>query len=499
MEKEALKERPPVVVVVGHIDHGKSTLIDYIRKSNITAKESGGITQHIGAYEVLHKGENGTKTITFLDTPGHEAFGSMRSKGTSVADIAILIVSAEDGVKPQTIEAYECIKKSAKPFIVAINKVDSSRANITQTQASLIENEIYLEGLGGDVPYVEISAKTGQNVDELLNLILLAVELEELKGNPNKKAEGIVIESHKDMKKGISATIVIKDGTLHLGEVLASDCVFSPVRLIENDKGEKIQSATFSNPIMISGWNELPETGTLVQAFGTKKEAEIYCQENKNKKAKSSCVSNVIGEEKGLSIPLIIKTDVSGSGDAIVHEIRKIKVDGVYFNIITQGTGDITEADAKRASSHQGTIIIGFNVGVDPQAESIRERENLEIKIFNIIYDLGDYLTILAEERRPRIQTEEITGSAKIIRIFNKTKNTQVIGGKVKEGILKVKEKIKVMRRNECIGMGVIKGLQSQKIDTSEVMEGNEFGAAIETKIELAENDHIEAVETKIV
>ncbi|MCB9806214.1 translation initiation factor IF-2 [Candidatus Nomurabacteria bacterium] len=499
MTKETLQERPPVVVVMGHIDHGKSTLIDYIRKSNITAKESGGITQHIGAYEVAHQSENGEKTITFLDTPGHEAFGSMRSKGTSVADIAVLIVSAEDGVKPQTLEAYEVIKKSGKPFVIAINKIDSPKANIPQTQTSLIENEIYLEGLGGDIPYAEISAKTGQNVDELLDLILLAVELEELKGNPNKKAEGIVIEAHKDMKKGISATIVIKDGTLHVGEVLASDCVFSPVRSIENDKNDKIESATFSNPILISGWSDMPETGSLVQTFENKKEAEAYCQENRENKPKKGGVSHVIGNENGLAIPLIIKTDVAGSGDAIVHEIRKINVDGVYFNIITQGTGNISEANAKRASSHEGTIIIGFHVDADSQAEVIKEREGLDIKIFDVIYDVSDYLKNIAEERRPRIETEEITGSAKILRIFNKTKNTQVIGGKVKEGILKVKEKIKIMRRNEEIGTGMVKGLQSQKVEVSEVTEGNEFGAAIETKVELAESDHIEAFEKKIV
>ena len=256
-------QRPPVIVVMGHIDHGKSALLDYIRKTNVVESESGGITQHISAYELTHN----NRKITFLDTPGHEAFKKMRSRGTEVADIAILVVSAEEGVKAQTLEALECIKESTIPFIVAINKIDKPQANVEKIKQNLIENEIYLEGLGGEIPFVPVSAKTGVGIPELLDMMLLVADLEELSGDKGKSADGIVIESNLDQKKGISASLVIKDGTLKSGMFVVAGDSFSPVRIMEDFKGLPIKEASFSSPIKIVGFNKVPQVGAKFSSF----------------------------------------------------------------------------------------------------------------------------------------------------------------------------------------------------------------------------------------
>lgn len=516
---QTLIERPPIVVIMGHVDHGKSTLLDYIRKSNIVAGESGGITQHVAAYEIIHKTEDGEKCITFIDTPGHEAFSDIRTRGASIADIAILIVSAEDGVKQQTVEAFKAIRESGMPLIVGINKIDSPKADINKTQTSLIENEIYIEGLGGDIPFVEISAKTGVNIPELLDLVLLASELEEFKADPNADAEGFIIEANKDTQKGIIATVIIKNGTLKIGTTIACDNAFSPIRSLENGDGKQVKEATFSAPVRIAGWNESPDLGSSIKVFSNKKDAEKYVQDkliikNKdiNKGGESLDVARdkqaEIGGEKEkaedikeitesntalLRIPIVIKSDVAGSLDAIELQIKKVEVENVEFLIINKSTGNITEADIKQASAREGSIVIGFNVGLGNQAEMLRERDSVTVKTFSIIYDITDYLQTIAEERKPRVETQEILGSAKILRTFSRTKNLQILGGKIKEGTLAVGNKVQIMRRNEEIGKGIIKNLQQQKSEVKEIKDEGEFGAAIETKTELAENDHINA------
>jgi len=488
--KSILVERPPVVVIMGHIDHGKSTLLDFIRKSNIVAGEAGGITQHVAAYEVVHNSENGEKKITFIDTPGHEAFGSIRSRGAKVADIAILLVSAEDGVKQQTVEALKAIVESKTPYIVAINKIDSPKADLNRTKASLIENEVYLEGLGGDIPYAEISAKTGAGIPDLLNLVLLVAELEELKSEQNVPAEGIVVEANKDTKKGIIATVIIKNGSLKIGDTVACDNSFSPIRALTDTNNKKLTTATFSTPIVIAGWSELPMLGSVVKTFSNKKEAEAYSagiHKDENERPVKSKDKNTV------TIPLIIKSDVSGSLDAIEHQVKKVTAECLEFIIVEKSTGNISEANVKKASAYENSIVIGFNVGIDNQAVTLAERNKTNIKKFSIVYDITDYLKEVAEEKRPRLETEEIMGSAKILRTFSKVKNIQVVGGKIKEGTLRVGNKVKIMRRNEEIAIGTIKNLQQQKSEVKEVKDEGEFGAAIESKIEISENDHIQA------
>ena len=491
-------ERPPIIVVMGHIDHGKSTLLDYIRKSSVVDTEAGGITQRLSAYEVLHKTkEDGEKRITFLDTPGHEAFSEMRSRGADVADIAILVVSAEDGVKQQTKEALESIKKSGIPYIVAINKIDRPEANVERTKQNLAENDIFVEGYGGDVPFVPISAKEGTGVDELLDMMLLVAEMEGLEGNPNAPAEGVVIESHLDPKKGISATLVVKNGTLKKGMCVVAEESFAPVRIFEDFKGKSINEASFSSPVRITGWNTLPKVGSIFTSCGSKKTAEEIAKGNLA--AKKECEAIVSKDELDddiLIIPIVIKADVAGMIEAIEKEIKKIHHEKAILRIIHKGAGDITENDVRLASSGAGNaIIIGFGVKADGRAREMAERMGIDIEIFDIIYKLTEWLEDEIKKRAPKVMVEKTIGSAKMIKIFSKTKNKQVVGGKVLTGELKTRSTVKITRRDNEIGRGEILGLQQQKSETQSVPEGNEFGAMIESSAEIAPGDVIEAFE----
>lgn len=489
-------KRPPVVAVLGHIDHGKSTLLDYIRKTNIVDKEAGGITQAISAYEVERSmkdssGKESLQRITFIDTPGHEAFSGMRERGATTADIAILVVSAEDGVKKQTLEAYKEIEKAKVPMIVAINKIDKPNADVERTKISLAENGIYVEGYGGNVSFAPISAKTGQGVDDLLDLVILTADVSDLKGEPARAAEGTIIEAHRDPKKGISATLVIKNGSVGPGMFVASGDAFSPTRIIENSVGKKITEATFSSPIRLVGWNKAPEIGSIFISFDSKKELESYLEEAKKPRAATSEAKRADEDNKKI-IPVIVKADVLGSVEAIEHEIKKIKNDRVAFKVILASIGDITESDIKVAAGSTEVIIIGFNVKTDSQAKAMLERLNLSFATFDIIYKLAEWLEEKAKERTPKIQTEEIVGKAKILKFFSRTKDKQIIGGKVTDREIKLGDRVKIVRRETVIGDGVIRELQQAKVKTASVAEGFEFGAMIDAKMEIAPGDIIE-------
>jgi translation initiation factor IF-2 len=485
--------RPPIVVVMGHIDHGKSTLLDYIRKSNVVAGEAGGITQHISAYEVIHKDEHGAdRKITFLDTPGHEAFSKMRERGAEVADIAILVVSAEDSVKTQTIEAWNTIKESGIPCIVAINKIDKPGANLDKTKIDLAEKEIYLEGFGGDIPYAEISAKVGTGVDTLLDVILIVADLGEFTYDPTLPASGFVIESKMDTKRGASASLVIKDGTLKKGMFVVAENALANTRIVENFLGVQIDAATCSSPIKITGWDTIPPVGAKFQSYESKKEAEAAAKENASaqKAAKQPAPKTAEGMKL---IPLIIKTDVLGTMDALEKEIAKMATDKVAYKIIQKGVGAIGEGDAKQAIADKETLIAGFNVKVDNSAFEIAEKNSVQMQTFDIIYKLTDWLREMLEARRPRETVVETTGKAKILKIFNKTKERLVIGGKVIEGKLTSDATVRILRRDFEIGQGKVVELQQGKIKSREVLEEAEFGMMLETKTEIAPGDVIEA------
>lgn len=509
--------RPPVVVVMGHIDHGKSTLLDYIRKTSVTLSEVGGITQNISAYEVevpqeepksrenrgilrSTQDDSTNRRITFLDTPGHEAFSKMRERGASIADIAILVVSAEDGVKPQTIEAWKTAVEMNLPVIVAINKIDKPSANVEKTKTELAEHEIYLENYGGKIPFVEISAKTGTGVNDLLSLILILAEMENFTGNREMGATGFVIEANLDTKRGIMATLIIKNGLLSKGMTVIVEDTMCSTRIIENYKGEMIDEATFSSPVRIFGFDKMPRVGAEFKSFQNKRDAieavENWKSKNQNKK------ENITKDDTGKKIiPIFLKADVSGSLEAIEKEIAKIKNKGASgidsdtteFRIIGKGVGHISESDIKSISSNGDVLIIGFNVKADKSATEIAEMRKIPLNFFNIIYKLTEWLEEKMEELRPRIETTETTGKAKIIRAFSRTKERQIVGGKVVEGKMVLGGIVKIMRRDFEIGRGKIVNLEKTKVKTSVVEEGLEFGMMVESKIEIASGDVLES------
>lgn len=487
-----MTERPPVVAVMGHIDHGKSTLLDYIRKTNVTEGEAGGITQHISAYEVEHKDESGKiKKITFLDTPGHEAFSKMRERGARIADIAVLVVSAEDGVKPQTTEAFKTITVSNTPFIVAINKIDKPGADVEKTKMGLAENEIYLENYGGKVPFALISSKTGEGVDSLLSLILILAEVENFTGNTEQNAEGYLLESNLDSKRGIRATLIIKNGTLRKGMTVVSEDTICSTRIMENFLGSGTEEMTFSSPVRLVGFDKVPKAGAAFQSFQNKRDAE---EAAKNWKIKNVTTYKGTGEESGKKIiPIILKADVSGSLEAIEKEIRKIKSESAEFKVVQSGVGPISESDVKGAGGNTDTIIIGFNVKTDKNAVELAENLHIKLSLFDIIYKMTEWLEVEMENRRPRIESIETTGRAKILKAFSRTKEKQILGGKVQEGLIALGETVKIVRREFEIGRGKITNLEKSKIKTGTVGEGDEFGIMIESKIEIAPGDVIES------
>ena len=483
---ENLVTRPPVVVIMGHIDHGKSTLLDFIRKANIVAGEAGGITQHLGAYEVKH----GKSTITFLDTRGHEAFCSIRERGARTADIAILVVSAEDGVKPQTLEALKCILAEKIPYIVAINKIDKPGANIEVTKASLAENEVYVEGFGGDIPVVPISALKGDGIPELLDMVNLVADLQDLKANPDVLAEGSVIEAKLDNKKGVSATLIIKNGTLLSGQYIVAGDAYSPVRIFEDYLGKAIKKATFSSPVRVIGFNKIPAVGSPFVTCEGKREAEELASSFKG--AVKTTSTRRDENDTTVIIPIIIKADVIGSLEGIKHELEKIKNDKVKIKIVSEGIGFINENDVKTAQSDPNITIVSFNASPDAKAQSLIERASINVKSFDIIYKLIEFLKDIVISKIPKEYIDEASGTAKILAVFSKNKDKQILGGKVQQGTLTVGSEVKILRRDAEIGRGKIKELQLQKVKAGEVNEGYEFGCMIESKIEIALGDKVQ-------
>lgn len=490
--------RPPVVVVMGHVDHGKSTLLDYIRKSNVVSGEIGGITQCISAYEVAHNDESGKKRlITFLDTPGHEAFSKIRSRGAQAADIAILVVSADDSVKTQTIEAYHSIKEGNIPYIVAINKIDKQNINIDKVKNDLMEEGIYLEGMGGDIPFVLISAKTGQGVPELLDLIILLADMENFSGNPNKNAEGIVIEANCEPKRGISAVCLIKDGTLKTGMFVVSNKALVTTRIMENFLGQPVKEISFSAPVRLFGFSKLPEVGSIFKSFESKKEAEKYIAEANEDESKIMVVPSQV--EGCKIVPIVVKSDLVGSCEAIEKEIEKLNDQDLFFKIIDKGVGPINETDLKMASINKDTVVIGFNTKIDSSARDLNESLKVQIETFDIIYKLTEWLESLKEERRPRQEIVQVIGSLKVLKTFGQTKNKQIVGGKVLSGRILNGANIRIMRRGQEIGTGKIAELQTNKIRVKEILEGSDCGVQVESKIDIAEGDTLEAFITVII
>ncbi len=492
--KNNLISRPPIVVVMGHIDHGKTTLLDFIRKTKVADRESGGITQHIGAYEVEHNG----KRITFIDTPGHEAFSKMRLRGARIADLAILVVAADDGVKAQTIEALNAIKEAKIPFIATINKIDKENANPERAKRELTASGIYLEGMGGKVPGINISAKTGQGVPELLEMILLISEVEELKADPKCPASGVVIESHLDSKRGIAATVIIQNGTLEKKMFINAGDAVSPVKIFENFLGQPVNEATFSSPVRITGFDKIPEAGTSFRSYESRNDAKraksekpmLYPESNRGTCPIAGSYKEIT--EAKITIPVIIKTDVSGSLEALEKEIMSLATQETAPNILRLGAGDVNEDDVKLSPANQNTIIIGFRVKADSGAVQMAEKLGITMVFFDIIYKVKEWFEAEIKKRTPEKIEEEILGSAELIKVFSKDKNRQIIGGKVLKGKIISGKYVKISRRGTQIAKSRILELQHNRIKIGEIEEGKEFGALIDVKNELAKGDLIE-------
>jgi len=491
-----LKPRPPVVVVMGHVDHGKTTLLDYIRKANVTASEAGGITQHIGAYQVEVKDNNKkSKLVTFLDTPGHEAFSAMRAHGANITDIAILVIAADDGVKPQTKEAISHAKAAGIPIIVAINKIDKPGADTEKAKRELGDLDLIPEEWGGDTIMVPISAKTGQGVDKLLEMLLVVAEVEDLKARAEGPAKGVVIES--DQKKGLGtvATILVQSGTLHKQDQIIIGSFWCKIKLMKNDRNEIVDQVLPAAPAQIVGMKESVKFG---EKFFVANSAEIAKLKNTSVNTKESKVLSLgqisqkikSGELKELN--LILKTDTQGSMEAIKDSLANLSTQEAAIKIIHQGVGNISESDVNLAISTDA-LVIGFNVNVLPSARTLADDRNIKISIYNIIYNLIDDLTSgLSGMLEPEI-VETTTGRLKILKVFKEKKDSKIIGGKVTSGIINKSDKIKVYRDKELIGQGKIETLEQNKKGVSNVTEGFECGMGIKFTAPIAEGDVIES------
>lgn len=470
---------------MGHIDHGKSSLLDYIRKANVTAGEAGGITQHVSAYEAEHEHEGAKRRITFLDTPGHEAFRALRARGAAVADIAILVIASEEGVKPQTLEAYQAITEAGTPLVVAFTKIDKPGADIERAKMSTIENGIYLEGLGGSISYTGVSSKSGEGVPELLDLVLLTADLAELTADSDGPAEGFILESLQDAKRGMTATLIIKEGTLKIGAVAVAGAAMSPIRYIEDFAGKRIPEALPSQPVSVVGWTALPPAGTPFVTVSMKKEAEKLVLAGAAPR-----LANIVAEagDGKTQLPIILKSDVTGSIEAIKHELAKIGHERVSIRILSEGVGTVSEGDVKTAHV-SGALVVAFNVSTDRLARDYAERMSVPIESFSIIYELAERIDTLVKERAPRITVEEVAGEAKVLKAFSVAGNKHVLGAKWISGELSVGDQVKIERRGIPIGRGKLANLQVARADVQTIKTEGEFGLQLETREEVYAGD----------
>ncbi|MBC7087321.1 MAG: translation initiation factor IF-2 [Tissierellales bacterium] len=490
--------RPPVVTVMGHVDHGKTSLLDAIRHTNVTVKEAGGITQHIGAYTV----NINNKKIVFLDTPGHEAFTSMRARGAKITDIAILVVAADDGVMPQTVEAISHAKAANVPIIVAINKIDKPEANIDRVKQELAEHGILSEDWGGDTIMVPVSAKNKIGIEDLLEMILLVAEMQELKANPNRKAVGTIIEAQLDKGRGPVATVLVQKGTLNVGDMVVSGTASGRIRAMFDDKGKKVKKATPSIPVMILGLSEVPNAGDMIYAVENEKIARHLADLKKNelkeqqiKQSSKVSLDDLFerikqGELKELN--LIIKGDVRGSIEALMQSVQKLGTDEVRVNVIHSGVGGISESDVMLASA-SNALVLGFNVRPNLNAIEVAKKENVDIRTYRVIYEaIEDIQAAIKGMHAPKI-VEEVLGRANVRATFKLPNGTSVAGIYVVNGKITRNSKIRLLRDDVVIYDGAVLSLKRFKDDVKEVQTGFEAGLALENFNDIKEGDSIEA------
>ncbi|HUX80194.1 MAG TPA: translation initiation factor IF-2 [Alphaproteobacteria bacterium] len=500
-DSSQMKSRPPVVTIMGHVDHGKTSLLDALRKTDVVAGEAGGITQHIGAYQIALK--SGDK-ITFIDTPGHAAFTEMRARGANVTDIVVLVVAADDGVKDQTIEAIRHAKAANVPIIIAINKIDKPDADPDRVRNMLMQHEIFLEKVGGDTLDVEVSAKAGINLDKLEETILLQAEILDLKASSNRPAEGVVVESKLERGRGVVATILVQKGTLKIGDLFVAGSEHGRVRALLDDRGQQIEEAGPSVPVEVLGFNGSPLAGddfVVVENENRAREVSEFRQ-RRAREAKSALSARgtmeqmftQIAEGEIRELPIIIKSDVQGSMEAISGSLAKLSTDEVKVNILHSAVGEITESDVTLAKA-SNAIIVGFNVRANPQAREAARRDGIEVRYYSIIYDVVDDMKAALGGLLAPTLREKYLGAASIRNVFSISKIGKIAGCMVTEGIVKRGAKVRLLRDNIVIHEGTLKTLKRFKDEVKEVREGYECGMAFENYNDIKEGDTIECFE----
>ncbi len=501
--QEELVSRPPVVTVMGHVDHGKTSLLDALRKTDVVAGEAGGITQHIGAYQVDVNGQK----ITFLDTPGHAAFTAMRARGAKATDVVVLVVAADDGIKTQTEEAISHAKAAGVPILVALNKIDKPDADLKRVKTELMQHELVPEEFGGDVQVIEVSAKTGVGLDKLKEAILLQSEILELKANPSRKAAGVVVEATVDKGRGVTATLLVQKGTLKVGDIVVAGASWGKVRALTNDHGKQVPEALPAQPVVVLGLNEPPMAGDVFSVAGSEKIArDVTEYRQKVHKDKQTIVTartlDQMFTDAGAGavrlLPLIVKGDVQGSIEAIIGSVEKFNSDEVSVRMVHSGVGAVNESDISLAHA-TGAIIIGFNVRATRQAKELADREKVDVRYYSVIYDLVDDIGsalsgLLSPEKR-----ENIIGYAEIREVFNITKVGKVAGCMVTEGEVKRGAGVRLLRDNVVIHEGKLKTLKRFKDEVKEVKSGYECGMAFENYDDMRQGDMIECFEVEEV
>ena len=494
--EEDLLPRPPVITIMGHVDHGKTSLLDYIRKAHVTAGEAGGITQHIGAYTV----KVNDRIITFLDTPGHEAFTAMRARGTQATDIAVLVVAADDGVMPQTVESINHAKAAGVPIIVAINKMDKEAANPDRIKQDLTNYSLVCEDWGGDTIMVPVSAKTGEGVEDLLEMILLQADVQQLRANPNRRARGVIIEAKLDKNRGPLATVLLQNGTLRVGDNIVAGMAFGRVRALLNDRGERVKEAGPSMPVEIAGFADVPEAGDDMMAVEDDKLARQVATERREKqKAARTATTKVsldnlfdnINEGKLKNLNIIIKADVQGSVEAVKQALAKLSNDEVKVHVLHSAVGAITKDDVNLASAFDA-IIIGFNIRPDSSARDAAARENVDIRLYRIIYQAIEDIEAAMKGMLAPKYVEEVIGHAEVRNVFKITGVGTIAGSYVKDGHLQRNAFFRLIRDNVVVFEGKVSSLRRFKDDVKEVAEGYECGVGLENYNDLKENDMIE-------
>jgi translation initiation factor IF-2 len=494
--------RPPIVAVMGHVDHGKTSLLDAIRSANVVAKEAGGITQHIGAYQV----KRGERWITFLDTPGHEAFSALRQHGARMTDVAIIVVAADDGVKPQTREAIKHAKEAGVQIVIAVNKIDKEGADPNRVRQELSELELIPEEWGGNTVMVDVSAKSGQNIDKLLDMVLLVADLEDLRVRGNGLSDGTIVESHLETGRGPVATVLVQNGVLSVGDYISAGGTYAKVRSLEDWRGKRIKKADPGMPAVVTGFKAIPAFGDYFQAVPDEKAAREHAVSQQRlesiksmvrvKKIDASDLTSAITAGLVSELNVVVKADVQGSLESLLDSLDQLRNDEVAVKVVSSAVGDVSESDINFAKA-SGAIVLGFNVGISSVVKQLATRESVQIRLYKVIYELlDDMRDALSQMLKPEIIENEV-GKLKILGVFKTTKTVVICGGEVTSGKATAGVNVRIFRAKEQIGTGTVRNVQKEQNVVREAVEGEQCGLSVATTTPIEVGDHLEFFTTE--